>query len=71
LLEVAGALQQTGLVVQDGRNQPTLDGFSTTCRILQYFFSLVEVDGRLGVSLIVDADAGLPIEFLQFSVEFL
>lgn len=34
LLEVAGTLEQTGLVIEDGGDDPSLDSLAASCRIL-------------------------------------
>jgi hypothetical protein len=70
LLEVAGPLQEAGLVIEDGGDQPSLNSLPTSGRILQYFFGLIEVDSSFGVALIIDAGAGLPIESFQFGIKF-
>lgn len=63
MFEVAGSLEEAGLVVEYGGDEPPFDGLAASRSILQYLFCLVEVDCSFGVALVLDAEAGLSVEF--------
>lgn len=41
LLELAGALKKTGLVVEDGGDECPFDGLAASCRVLQHLLGFV------------------------------
>jgi len=63
LFEVAGSLEEAGLVVEDGGDEPPFDGLAASRSILQYLFCLVEVDCSFRVAFILDAETGFSVEF--------
>ena len=61
--QVIKSLVGAGLVMQDGQDQRPIDGFATSCGILENSFALAEINQCLLVGFVEDFGYSLVVEF--------